>query len=153
MPESVTLSKQYPIADSIDIYANWEIVSKDATISGNITYQGDWPEDTSLLLFAIYRIKPTSELQYLFFENVDYAQPLFTSTSSYRLSVGAGSYTYIALFWIGENISSITDLVQIGIYEDPANPGEPGTVEVNSGDDIGNININVDFEKIIFPNK
>ena len=152
-PDSVVITRQNPVAENVDIYANWETVSKDASVSGNITYEGDWPEDTQLLLLAIYPIKPTSEFQFLLFENVDYTQPVSVDTSSYRLAVNSGVYNYVVLYWVGKSISKLTDVVELGYYESPSNSGQPGRVEVGSGEGAENIDIHVDFNKIEFPEK
>ena len=152
-PDSVNITKANPVAEDVNIYANWETVSKDANISGNITYNGEWPEDTQLLLLAIYPIKPTSEFQFLLFENVDYTQSVSVDTSSYRLAVNSGVYNYVVLYWVGKSVSKLTDLVELGIYEAPQNSGQPGRVEVDSGEEAKNINIYVDFSKIEFSSK
>ncbi|MFX0141922.1 MAG: hypothetical protein ACFFDN_50260 [Candidatus Hodarchaeota archaeon] len=150
-PDSVIVTREKPEADSINIYANWETVSKDAAISGKIKYQGKWPQDTSMLLLAIYRVKPTSEFQYFLFDNVDYTQSTFVDSSSFRLPVNSGVYNYIVLFWVGTSISKITDLVELGVYEDPNNQSEPGSVNVKEGEEVENIDIHVNFEDIEFP--
>ena len=153
LPVAVEICKEYPVVDSVDIYSDWNKVTKEASISGTITYQGTWPEDTSLLLLVIYKQKPNDETTLLFFENIDYTQPLFVDSSSYRLLVARGKYNYVVLFWVGENISKLTDLVEIGVYESTTNPGEPGTVDLSAGGEAQNIDIHVDFNKIEFPNK
>lgn len=153
LPDSVVISKENPVADSVDIYANWDVVSKDASIAGKITYVGEWPDDTQLLLLAVYRIKPASDIQFLLFENVDYTQSVFVDSSSYRLAVGSGVYNYVVLYWVGKSISKLTDLVELGYYQLPENPGQPGRVEVNSEERKENIDIFVDFNKIEFPPK
>lgn len=153
LPVGVDISQEYPVADSIDIYSDWDKVTKDASIAGAISYEGTWPEDTSLLLLVIYKQKPKDEITMLFFENIDYTQPLFVDSSSYRLLVGRGKYSYIVLYWVGKNISKLTDLVEIGFYESPDNPGEPGTVDSNAGGEAQDIDIHVDFNKIEFPKK
>lgn len=151
LPDSVIVTRENPVADSIDIFANWQTVSKDASIAGKITYEGEWPEDTQLLLLAIYRIKPVTEMQFLLFENVDYTQSVFTDSSSYKLAVNSGSYNYIVLYWVGKGISKITDLTEIGVYEAPGNPGQPGRVSVNTGEKVEGIDIHVNFSTIQFP--
>lgn len=152
-PDSVVITKENPVAKNVNIYANWETVSKDAFIAGRITYNGKWPEDTQLLLLAIYPIKPTSDFQFLLFENVDYTQSVSVDSSSYRLAVNSGVYNYVVLYWVGKSISKLTDLVELGHYESLQNPGQPGRVEVDPGKGIENIDIHVDFNKIDFPKK
>jgi len=153
LPVSVKVSKEQPIADSVDIFSDWNKVTKDASISGNIFYSGKWPEpeDTELLLVVVYNKKPTDENTLLFFENIDYTQPLFVKSSSYRLLVSSGKYDYIVIFWVGKDISALTDIIEIGFYQSPDNPGEPGTVDLRAGGEAKNIDINVDFSKIEFP--
>jgi hypothetical protein len=151
LPDSVFVTKEIPVVDSVDINANWEVVSKDASISGKITYEGDWPKDTQLLLLAVYRQKPTSDMQFLLFENVNYTQPVFVDTSSYRLAVGSGVYNYVVLYWVGKKISKITDLIALGYYESPENPGQPGKIEIASGERKEDVHIHVNFNAIQFP--
>lgn len=152
-PDSVVITKEHPVVEDVNIYANWETVNKDANISGKITYTGEWPEDTQLLLLAIYPIKPTSEFQFLLFENVDYTQSIEVDTSSYRLAVNSSVYNYVVLYWVGKSIKKLTDLVELGFYQSPPNSGQPGRVEVDSGEEAKNIDIYVDFSKIEFPPK
>lgn len=151
LPDSVMVSKEQPVADSVDIFANWEVVAKESVISGRITYKGPWPEDTQLLLLAIYKAKPVSDISYLLLENVDYTQPIFADSSSYRLPVNSGVYNYVVLFWVGKKIKNLTDLVPIGVYEAPDNPGSPGRVTVEPGEEKSNVDIHVDFNNIQFP--
>ncbi len=151
LPDSVMVSTEQPVADSVDIFANWEVVAKESVISGRITYEGPWPEDTQLLLLAIYKAKPVSDISYLLLENVDYTQPIFADSSSYRLPVNSGVYNYVVLFWVGKKIKKLTDLVPIGVYEAPDNPGSPGRVTVEPGEEKSNVDIHVDFNSIQFP--
>ncbi len=151
LPARVVVSKEHPVADGIDIFANWEVVNKDASISGTIHYSGAWPKETSLVLLAVYRVRPASEFQYLLFENVDYAQPVFVDSSSYRLRVGAGLYNFVALFWVPRTMRSLADLVTLGFYRDPSDPSRPGTVSVASGSEATNVDIYVDFATVSFP--
>jgi len=150
-PDSVAITKENPVADSVDIYANWDVVSKDAAVSGKITYQGDWPEDTQLLLLGIYPVKPTSDFSFILFENLDYTQPIFADSSSYRLPVNSGVYNYVVLYWVGKSIKNLSDLVEIGFYKETNNPHEPGRVAVSSNQEAENIDINVNFKDIEFP--
>ena len=150
-PDSVVVSEDHPVVDGVDFTANWELVSKDARISGKITYQGSWPPETELLLLAVYPSKPNTWLEYLTFSNFDYSQPIFVDSSSYELSINSGIYNYIVLFWIGKNISDLNDMIAIGYYEDPADPGKPGRIEINKHEELTGIDIHVDFNKIVFP--
>jgi len=150
---TVEVSKENPVVENVNIFSNWERVNKDAFISGAITYEGKWPEDTSVLLLAIYNVKPNKENEgtYFSFENFDYTQRLFVDSSSYRLAVRSSVYNYIGLFWVGKNITKLSDLVEIGFYENPDKLGDPGTVEVSTAEHTKNIDIHVDFNKIEFP--
>ncbi len=150
-PDTVFVSRDDTIADSVDIYANWNVVSKDAWISGNIRYQGTWPEDTSLLILGIYPIEPKEEFQYILFENVDYAQPLFVDSSTYRLPVNSGVYQYVGVFWVGKNVSNFSDIIKVGFYKAADNPGNPGRVVVDPNQNVENIDIVVDFNQIDQP--
>jgi len=151
LPVPVEISKAYPVVDSVDIFSDWNKVTKEASISGKITYKGDWPEDSSLLLLAVYKQKPTDETTLLFFENIDYTQPLFVDSSSHRLLVSSGKYNYIVLFWVGKTVSKLSDVIELGFYESKNIPGQPGTVDLSTGGKVENIDIHVDFSKIEFP--
>jgi len=150
-PDSAVVTEENPTAENIDIYANWDRVSKDATISGNITYSGTWPEDTQLLLLAVYPAKPTSDISYFLFENLDYTQPVFVDSSAYSLKVNSGVYNYVVLYWVGKSISNLTDLLDIGYYINPENPDEPGKVVIETGQEKTNIDITVNFDEIQLP--
>ena len=152
LPTTVEVSQDKKVAKDIDIYANWDRVSKDTKIKGNITYEGEWPDDTQILLFAIYSVPPSSEIGYLLFENVDYTQPINVESSTFELAVNKGVYNYIVLYWVGNSISNLDDLIVLGVYEDPANPGEAGSVDVRSGVEAENIDILVNFNEIEFNN-
>ena len=147
----VTVTKESPQAVDIDIFSDWDKVSKDASIGGTITYQGDWPEDTELLLLVVYRQQPTDALSLLFFENIDYTQSLFVDSSEYRLLVSGAEYQYVVLFWVGKNISDFEDLIELGFYENPQQPGQPGIVDLREGGDATDIDISVNFNNVIFP--
>lgn len=151
LPKTVTVSKEIPVVDNIDFYANWKTVSKKSSISGKITYNGNWPNDTQLLLLAVYRVKPQTEFQYIAFENVDYTQPINTDSSTYRISVNSGTYNYVGLFWVGNSIKKLTDLIPIGYYENSNTPGQPGSINVAAADSLINIDLNVNFNEIEFP--
>ena len=83
---------------------------------------------------------------------MDYTQPLFVDSSDYRLLVSRGTYNYIVLFWVGNSISKVTDLIELGVYEEPENPGMPGAVKVESDEHAENIDIHVHFDQIQFSN-
>ncbi|MGQ9561689.1 MAG: hypothetical protein ACUVWA_14420 [Candidatus Oleimicrobiaceae bacterium] len=151
LPAPVTVSKRQPAAEGVDIFANWEVVAKDAAISGKITYHGTWPAETSLLLLAAYPVKPTTEFQYFLFENIDYSQPVRVDSSSYRLKVGAGVYGYVVLFWVPKRFNGPSDLVTLGYYRDPDHPLLPGTITVPPGGEVSRVDILVDFSTISFP--
>ncbi|MBN2010441.1 hypothetical protein JW960_13930, partial [candidate division KSB1 bacterium] len=65
LPQPVEVSKEHPVAENVNFYANWETVSKSASVGGTIHYEGEWPSDTQLLLLAVYRTKPTSDFGYI----------------------------------------------------------------------------------------
>lgn len=151
LPDSVVVTDDNAIIDSVDFYANWQIVSKSSSIAGKIIYEGNWPEDTSYILLAIYRIKPNSDIQYIAFENVDYTQPLFVKTSSYKLAVNSGTYNYIVIYWVGKTIKKLQDLIEIGYYRNPENPDTPARLQVLENEHRENVDIHVNFNNIEFP--
>ncbi len=150
-PDSVEVSRENPVVEDVNFTANWELVNKDARISGKITYEGTWPEETNLLILAVYPQKPRSDFEYLTFSNIDYSQPIAVDSSRYELPINSGIYQYVVLYWIGKSISKLSDMVELGFFEDKNNPGQPGRIEVQPGQTLENIDIHVNFNNIQFP--
>ena len=151
LPDSVVVSKEKPIAEDVNFTANWELVNKDARISGKISYEGNWPKQTNLLLLAVYPQKPQTDFEYLTFSNIDYSQPIFVDSSDYELPINSGIYQYVVLFWVGKSISKLSDMVELGFFEDKNNPGTAGIIEIQPGQALQNIDIHVNFNEIQFP--
>lgn len=147
LPAEVDVTREVPVVENIDFYANWKVVSKNAALSGRITYEGEWPQDTQILLLAVYRVKPTSEFQLIAFENVDYTQPLFVDESTYRLAVNSGVYNHIVLYWVGKSIKNLTDLVEIGVH---GGIDTPAGIDIPDDGELENIDIHVNFNEIDF---
>ncbi|HDP99220.1 MAG TPA: hypothetical protein ENN22_08570, partial [bacterium] len=97
-PDTVFLSPDQPIVEDVDFTANWELVAKDARISGNIYYHRDWPQETVMLILAVFPNKPKTMFEFFTASNFDYTQPIFVDSSTYRLGVNSGVYNYIVLY-------------------------------------------------------
>ncbi|MDW7682335.1 MAG: hypothetical protein SCK70_17355, partial [bacterium] len=150
-PDTVFLSPDQPVVEDVDFTANWELVAKDASISGNIYYHGDWPQETAMLILAVFPNKPKTMFEFFTASNFDYTQPIFVDSSNYRLGVNSGVYNYIVLYWIGKNIKNLDEMIELGYFEDNNNSGEPGSIQIFPNQELDNIDIIVNFDQIIFP--
>jgi hypothetical protein len=121
-PKSIVINDAHPIADSVDMFASWELTKRDAIIEGDISFKGEWPqgpEGTEIVAVAFFPIIPKTQLDFLSVKALDINVPLFQAAPyHYRTAVGSGDYKFIALFWKGRK-TSIFDIRTIGFYNCP----------------------------------
>ena len=147
-PEEVVVDNDNPVADSINIRASWELARRDASIEGEITFLGDWPEDTEILALAMFPIIPKSTVDFLTVKALDIAIPLFRDEPfHYRTPVSSGTYKFISVFWKGKT-TSIFDIRAIGFYHCANDSLQPRTVEVATDSTATGIDITVDFSTL-----
>jgi len=146
LPEPVTVTRENPVADSVDVWADFAFVIRDALITGTITYEGNWPPETEIMGIGAFTFVPDPNNVWTLL-NVSSAKigiPTFVPSYVYTLPVSAGTYRYIGVFWKAKG-SPLTAIKHLGFYEDPQHPGQPGTLVVAKGDTLRNIDIHVDF--------
>ncbi|RIK52545.1 hypothetical protein DCC62_32875 [candidate division KSB1 bacterium] len=56
--QPVNLTNDQPVADHVDIVALWSFAQFDAHVEGEITFQGQWPEDTEIVLLGAFNVMP-----------------------------------------------------------------------------------------------
>jgi hypothetical protein len=148
LPKSVQITPENPVADSVDIIADYRLVTKGAHISGRITFLGDWPEETEIVAVAAFREEPRTILDLLNPENISGfgLVPKGVPTYDYRIAVAPGTYKYIAVFWVQEiRQGEFPRFAVIGVYEDAQEPGSPGAVTVELEETATGIDITADF--------
>jgi hypothetical protein len=149
-PKTIVISNDQPVADSVDIFADWALSLRDAYIEGDITFKGQWPQDTEILALAYFPIIPRTTLDFLTVKALDIKVPLFREEPyHYRTPVGSGEYKFITMFWKGKT-TSIFDIRAIGFYRSPADSLQPQAVCVDPNQTVNNINFEVDFSTLPF---
>lgn len=144
VPATITITADEPVADSVDMIANWELALRDAYIEGDVTFVGGWPADTEILALAMFPVVPQSQLDFLSVKALDINVPLRVAAFHYRTPVTSGEYKFIAIFWKGKN-TSLFDIRAIGYYRSPADTTKPGSVTVASGATASDIDFIADF--------
>lgn len=145
LPESFDLNEQHPVAET-RLFANWSRVDRDCSIEGTIYFNGPFPKNTLATAIAAFRYKPESNVHYLvWLKSIDFA--VDSNPYDFKLPVRHGSVDYLAVFWLPER-ASLTDFSVVGIYEDPARPGEVGMFSLSPGETIKDIKINADWSLI-----
>jgi hypothetical protein len=97
----ISVTKEVPVADNINLFALWSFANTDSKINGQISYLGTPPPDTEgILLIAFTRVPNFDNLllSLLFLGGM----PLPVSTTEnhfeYQLRVFHGDYKFIGLF-------------------------------------------------------
>lgn len=147
VPASIIISQEVPVADSVDMLANWDLALRDAYIEGDVTFVGQWPADTEILALAMFSIVPQSQLDFLSVKALDINVPLRVPSFHYRTPVTSGEYKFISIFWKGKN-TSLFDIRAIGFYRSPADTTKPGSVSVGSGATASGIDFIADFNTL-----
>ncbi len=133
----------------MNLVANWDKVNRDASIEGTIYFNGPFPVNTLATAVAAYRYKPTVSVEYLtFLKSIDFS--VGTNPYHFKLPVRNGNIEYLAVFWLPEN-SNLTEFQTIGVYENPAQPGEPAKFRVKTGEALTGLDIQADWSKISNP--
>lgn len=148
-------------ADSIDVYANWDLARRDAEIAGSIDFKGQWREDTDLFVIGCYSSIPRNSLEFLTgllsgsaaFQLV--FQRAAVDSLPYRIQVnsqaGAGTdrglYKFIALFWKGK-VTSLSDIRAIGMYRCDGDSTLPRFAATFPDSTTSNIDFSADFSTL-----
>jgi hypothetical protein len=147
-PKPIVVTADKPIADSVNITADWELAKRDAYVEGDITFKSPWPKETEIVAIAFFPIIPRSQIDFLTLKALDINVPLFREGSyHYRTAVGSGEYKFITMFWKGKT-TSIFDIRAIGFYRAQSDSSQPQFVCVQSGEEKKNINFEVDFSTL-----
>jgi hypothetical protein len=146
LPYSFRLTAENPYHRTT-LPANLNRVDRDATIRGTIRFNGPFPENTLATAVAAYIQKPAEDVEYfIYLKSMDFS--IDSNPYAFTLPVeSAGGVGYLAVFWLSDR-SGLDDFKTIGFYEDPAQPGQPGSIILKENETITGIDIEADWSLI-----
>ncbi|MGQ9561311.1 MAG: hypothetical protein ACUVWA_12450 [Candidatus Oleimicrobiaceae bacterium] len=153
MPLGFDITREQPIFE-IELRANWSRVDRDASIEGTIYFNGPFPANTLATAVAAYVRKPEADVEFLtLLKSIDFgvgeeSEKFDPQRKAYHylLPVRHGTVEYAAVFWLSER-AHLTDYRVLGVYEDPAAPGQPGRLSIKAGETKKGIDIYADWSK------
>jgi len=104
-PKKVDITKADTYVPGIDIFADFGFVRYGAYLKGKISFTGDFPDDTDMIVLASFPMKPETVIDYLFAQGWDLTLPLDSESYEpyeYLLDVNPAYHKYIAVFWKGD---------------------------------------------------
>jgi hypothetical protein len=149
LPSSITVTENEPVAESVDVVADFRLVIREARISGTIYYEGEWPANTEIIGLGAYRNvpDPNNIFSILTASSAKIGLPAFVPSYEYTLPVGVGRFEYIGLFWKAKN-APFTEIKVLGFHADQDFPDRPGAVTLEQDETLNNIDIHVDFNSL-----
>jgi hypothetical protein len=142
-PDTVRLTADSPVASGIDFTADFAAVNRGAVLSGQINYEGNWPDNTELMGIAAYTEQPQNVLDFVRPAALNISLPTQVDEFDYRLATPPGTYRYIVVLWKARG-TSIFDFQEIGVYEEMPGSGA-GEITVALGDTARGVDISVDL--------
>ena len=142
LPLSFDITEENPV-DTVELFANWGRVDRDAAIEGTIYFNGPFPENTLATAVAAYKYKPEENVHYLvWLKSIDFS--IDSNPYHYRLPLRHGNVDYLAVFWLPEK-ANLTDFRTLGFYQDPNNPEQPGKISIGDNETVSGIDIYADW--------
>ena len=142
-PDTVRLTADSPVASGIAFTADFAAVNRGAVLSGQINYEGNWPDNTELMGIAAYTEQPQNVLDFVRPAALNISLPTQVDEFDYRLATPPGTYRYIVVLWKARG-TSIFDFQEIGVYEEMPGSGV-GEITVALGDTARGVDISVDL--------
>jgi hypothetical protein len=139
----IVITDSTPIAQGIDIGANWALAKRDARITGKIKFKdkNQWRTDTDLFVLGCYSDIPKEPNEFFtkflegkaFFQLISQRTPV--DSLRYQVEVNSelggeadkGKYKFLALFWKGKT-STLAEIKAIGFYRCANEPLLPQAV-------------------------
>ncbi|MFQ6113332.1 MAG: hypothetical protein ACE5NG_04480 [bacterium] len=134
IPDSVVVETDTTVVEDVDIFVDFT----KGSISGTVTFVGEWPSDTHFAGIAVYAQYPP--LNPILFSGVAILPVQVTSTT-YKVLVPPGRYEGV----IVAAGSSLLEIRTIGIYYAPGDTTKPGIVDVLESKDTPGIDIEADL--------
>ncbi|HTD70490.1 MAG TPA: hypothetical protein VK647_08530 [Gemmatimonadales bacterium] len=119
-------------------------------ICGTVTFRGAPPDSTQAVYIVAYHTFPHSRDSLFTFQppvGALQALPLDGASAFYALPVDAGRYEWVVAVWVKQGFSlanADSTLREAGYYRDPADPTQPGVVNVNAQQPVS-IDFTIDF--------
>ncbi len=147
LPAEITLSPDSSYVRT-ELWANLTRVEREASIEGTISFNGPFPSNTLVTAVGAYLRTPVEKVEYLIYlVSMDFSineNPYhFTLPVPNRYPV----LEYLGVFWLSDR-SGLDNFQTIGYYEDPNNPGQPGTVTIKKNGSVAGFDINADWSLI-----
>jgi hypothetical protein len=145
LPLGFDITRDKPVWE-LEMNANWNRVDRDASIEGDIVFNGPYPKNTLATAIAAYKIKPESKVHYLvYLKSIDFT--VEGNPYHFNLPLRSGSVEYIAVFWLPER-AALADFVTLGTYKNPQDPTKDGRLDIKANENRKGININADWSVI-----
>ena len=151
--KAVTLSREQPIAGSIDVPALWSFAQFDARVEGELVLNGTWPSDTEQLVMGGFNQVPDldnfgiSALALIGGINFSLPNKEKDYPHQYSMAVRNGEYKFVGLFWKGRKISW-EKIRCIGFYRAPSDSTKPGEFTLPQNGRITGIDFSADFNTL-----
>jgi hypothetical protein len=137
IPDSVVVATDTSIVEGVDIFVD---LTK-GSISGTVTFVGEWPDSTEFAGIAVYAQYPP--LNPLLFSGIA-VLPVNVTSAPYKVLLTPGKYEGV----IVAAGTTLADISTIGIYYAPEDTTKPGVVEVFEGKNTAGIDIVADLSLI-----
>lgn len=137
IPDSVVVATDTSVVEGVDIFVD---LSK-GSISGMVTFVGEWPPDTQFAGIAVYAQYPP--LNPLLFSGIA-VLPVNVTNAPYKVLLPPGKYEGV----IVAAGATLLDISTIGIYYAQGDTTKPGVVEVFEGKNTAGIDIVADLSLI-----
>ncbi len=143
-PMSFDLTRSTP-SSYVQLYPDWNKVNRDASLEGTITFSGPFPKNTLATAVAAYAYEPKSNIEYLtYMKSIDFS--VGTNPYHYKLPIRSGTVNYVVVLWLPER-AAMTGFTELGILEDPAQPGAPLKLRIKTGETRTGLDIRADWSK------
>ncbi|KAA0222130.1 hypothetical protein EDS67_27330 [candidate division KSB1 bacterium] len=151
--QEVVVREDEPVADSVNIFANWEFANRDAIISGKIIYKDPWPANSQAVAVAAIGVIPPGGPAFLptvlgNLKGLNFTLGLFKAEDEYRIAVNSGEVKFISLFWYGRG--QFLDIRAVGLYHCGESQGQlvPKSVIAVKDSIITNVDFEVTFSSL-----
>lgn len=146
-PDSaVVVESDTSIVEGVNIFVDFT----KGSISGTVTFVGEWPPDAAIAGIAVYERYPPPFI--LGFSGISIL-PVNISSSPYKVFVPPASYEgVIAIVLTEQNLSDIINIdlsdIVVGIHYSEGDTTKPGVVSVSAGKDTAGIDISANLDLI-----
>ncbi len=142
--KGIELNEAHPTEEGVSMAVDLSRVNRTSTVSGTIDFIGDWPANT--FVTALIMLRDFNDLNGI--PPVLVFIPTDSEQFTFATGISPATYTIIAVVWLPLGDFDLTKLRFLGVYENPAEPGEAGQIVVQDSVRISNINITADFTNV-----